>query len=207
MKLVLIVALLLLAVGAAVAYSFYRSSIGGGVQAASAGSLEQASAESAAESFYALHTRTLLGEPVALDAFAGHVTLVVNVASKCGLTPQYAELEKLHAELKDRGFSVLGFPSNDFRNQEPGTPEQILEFCSSTYGVTFPMFEKVVVTGEQKSEIYQFLARELEEPTWNFTKYLVDKRGRVLYRFAPRTLPSDTELREKIEAALEESVG
>ena len=157
---------------------------------------------STAPGFYALESRTLTGDPIALAEFEGQVALVVNVASKCGLTPQYEGLEALHRELEDRGFTVLGFPSNDFMNQEPGTPEQILEFCESNYGVSFPMFEKVHVKGEEQGEVFAFLSRELDEPSWNFTKYLVDRQGRVLYRFAPRTAPDDPELREKIEAAL-----
>jgi len=153
-------------------------------------------------SFFDFETHTLLGEPLSLSAFEGKVCLVVNVASKCGLTPQYAGLEALQNELGGDDFSVLGFPSNDFQNQEPGTPEEIAEFCSKTYGVTFPMFEKMQVTGEKKSEIYQFLCADLEQPTWNFTKYLVGRDGKVLFRFAPRTEPDDDELRAKIEQAL-----
>lgn len=199
MKSVLMAVLAIVVLGGAVAAYFYRATMGGGVQAAQANSGKD---EPAVESLYALTSRTLTGDPIELKEFEGQVALVVNVASKCGLTPQYEGLEKLHDELKDRGFTVLGFPSNDFLNQEPGTPEQILEFCSSTYGVSFPMFEKVVVKGDAKAPVYQLLTRNLEEPTWNFTKYLVDRQGRVLYRFAPRTEPSDPDLRAKIEAAL-----
>ena len=154
------------------------------------------------DSFFEFETRTLLGEPSSLSAFEGKVCLVVNVASKCGLTPQYAGLEALQRELGDEEFTVLGFPSNDFQNQEPGPPEEIAEFCSKTYGVTFPMFEKMRVTGEEKSEIYRFLSANLEPPTWNFTKYLVGRDGKVLYRFAPRTEPDDAGLRAKIAEAL-----
>lgn len=199
MKSVLLAILAIVVVGGAVAAYFYRATMGGGVQSAQASSGQ---IEPDVESLYALSSRTLTGEPIELKQFEGQVALVVNVASKCGLTPQYAGLEQLHDELKDRGFTVLGFPSNDFLNQEPGTAEQILEFCSSTYGVSFPMFEKAVVKGDAKSPVYQLLTRDLEEPTWNFTKYLVDRQGRVLYRFAPRTEPNDPALREKIEAAL-----
>lgn len=199
MKTVLLAVLAVAIVGGAVAAYFYRATMGGGVQSANAN--PSASGEGV-DSLYQLSTRTLTGEPIDLREFAGKVALVVNVASKCGLTPQYEGLEKLQDELKDRGFTVLGFPSNDFLGQEPGTPEQILEFCSSTYGVSFPMFEKGVVKGNEKSPVYEFLTRGLEEPSWNFTKYLVDREGRVLYRFAPRTTPDDPQLREKIEAAL-----
>ncbi len=153
-------------------------------------------------SFFDFETHTLLGEPLSLSDYEGKVCLVVNVASKCGLTPQYAGLEALQSELGGDDFTVLGFPSNDFQNQEPGTPEEIAEFCSKTYGVTFPMFEKVKVTGEEKSEIYQFLCADLEQPTWNFTKYLVGRSGEVLYRFAPKTEPDDDELRARIAQAI-----
>ena len=153
-------------------------------------------------SFFEFETHTLLGEPASLSEYEGRVCLVVNVASKCGLTPQYAGLEALQGELGGDDFTVLGFPSNDFQNQEPGTPEEIAEFCSKTYGVTFPMFEKMQVTGDEKSEIYQFLCADLEQPTWNFTKYLVGRDGEVLHRFAPRTEPDDDELRAKIAQAL-----
>ena len=151
-----------------------------------------------------LATRTLEGETVTLDAYEGRVALVVNVASKCGLTPQYGALVALNDTYEERGLSILGFPSNDFLGQEPGTAEEIRSFCSTNYGVDFPLFEKVVVKGEEKCEIYRFLtAGGLEEPTWNFTKYLVGRDGRVIARFAPKTTPNDPEL----IAALEEALG
>jgi len=193
MKILSVVAAVALLV-AGVATFAYRSTVGGSVQAAQA--------EDVAATFYDLETHTLEGEDAELADWEGKVALVVNVASKCGLTPQYEGLEALHKEFSERGFTVLGFPSNDFMGQEPGTPEEIRTFCSETYGVTFPMFEKSVVTGDTKSPVYQFLTRELEEPTWNFTKYLVDRSGRVLYRFPPQTKPEDAELRAKIESAL-----
>ena len=192
----LLIPFVVIAVLAAGAFFVHRSTVGGGVQAATAAE------ETTAGSFYALETRTLEGEEISLAEWDGRVALVVNVASKCGLTPQYEGLEALHRELSDRGFAVLGFPSNDFMNQEPGSPSEIRAFCSDTYGVTFPMFEKVAVKGEAKSPVYEHLTRELEEPTWNFTKYLVDRSGTVLYRFPPQTAPDDEDLRAKIEAAL-----
>lgn len=155
-------------------------------------------------SFYGLPAQGLLGEEAPLSAYRGKVALVVNLASKCGLTPQYAGLEKLHRELAPRGFVILGFPSNDFQNQEPGTPQEIRAFCDAEYGVTFPLFAKTQVKGGDKSEIYRFLTRELDEPSWNFTKYLVDREGRVRQRFDPRTAPDDPKLRAAIEAALQE---
>jgi glutathione peroxidase len=155
------------------------------------------------ESFYDLKTKTLQGKPADLSQYKGKVTLVVNVASQCGLTPQYAGLEKLHGELKGRGFSVLGFPSNDFGGQEPGTSEEIATFCKKNYGVTFPMFEKVVTkAGADQSPVYGFLGNGRELPSWNFGKYVVGKDGKVVKFFPSKTPPDAPELREAIDAAL-----
>ena len=133
------------------------------------------------DSLYALTAKTLQGKELSLSRFAGKVTLVVNVASECGFTPQYAGLEKLHREHSKRGFSVLGFPSNEFGAQEPGSSEQIATFCERNYGVTFPMFEKVVTKpGPAQSPIYAFLGLGGHLPSWNFAKYLVDKAGKVI---------------------------
>ncbi len=173
------------------------------LRSATAAGVQQAEAGADTGSFYDLTTRTLAGEPTTLSAWKGRVTLVVNTASKCGLTPQYEGLEKLHRELAGAGFAVLGFPSNDFMGQEPGTPEEIRAFCDTKYQVTFPLFEKVAVKGDGKCDLYRFLtAGGLEEPTWNFTKYLVGRDGRVIARFGPRTAPDAPELREAIDAAL-----
>jgi glutathione peroxidase len=156
----------------------------------------------ATKSFYDLTTRTLEGEDSPLSAHAGKVALVVNVASRCGYTPQYAGLEALHRELAPRGFTVLGFPSNDFGFQEPGSAEEIRSFCSTKYDVSFPLYEKRHVKGKKKDEVYAFLTRDLEEPGWNFTKYLVGRDGRVIARFDKKVKPEDAELREAIEDAL-----
>jgi len=151
-----------------------------------------------------LKTHTLAGEPAELEDWRGQVALVVNVASKCGLTPQYEGLQALYGELKDDGFVILAFPSNDFMGQEPGTHAEIREFCSANYGVTFPMFEKVKVKGRNKGEIYAWLTSTgLEEPTWNFTKYLVGRDGKIISRFAPRTKPDDREMAAAIRSALD----
>jgi len=156
-----------------------------------------------AESFYALQTTTLQGKPASLADYAGKVTLVVNVASKCGFTPQYAGLQKLHDEFASRGFSVLGFPSNDFGGQEPGTAEEIATFCQKNYGVTFPMFAKVVTkAGEGQSPIYAFLGKGGELPAWNFGKYLVGRDGKVVAYFPSKVAPESKELRDAIEKAL-----
>lgn len=155
------------------------------------------------DSFYALQTTTLQGRPANLADYAGKVTLVVNVASKCGYTPQYGGLQKLHEELASRGFSVLGFPSNDFAGQEPGTPEEIAEFCKKNYGVTFPMFAKVATkAGEGQSPVYAFLGKGGELPSWNFGKYLVGRDGKVVAYFPSKVAPDAKELRAAIEAAL-----
>jgi glutathione peroxidase len=154
------------------------------------------------QSLFEFETHTLLGEEVSLDQYAGRVCLVVNVASKCGLTPQYEGLQALYTELGGDDFTILAFPSNDFMDQEPGSPEEIASFCDKEYGVTFPMFEKVHVKGDEKSPIYEFLSADLEEPTWNFTKYLVGRDGKVLHRFDPRTKPEDPQLRKRIEDAI-----
>jgi glutathione peroxidase len=192
----IIFAMLLLAAGMLDLYVLPR------LAAAEADGRAVVTQQALAQSLYDLRTRSLEGEPVALDAWRGQVALVVNVASRCGLTPQYAGLEKLYRELASRGFVVLGFPSNDFLNQEPGNAVEIRNFCEMNYGVTFPLFEKVRVKGDRKSEVYRFLTGEYEEPNWNFTKYLVDRDGGVLARFGPRTPPDDPRLRQAIEKAL-----
>ena len=152
--------------------------------------------------------KTLSGEDSSLGALAGKTLLVVNVASKCGLTPQYAALEALHARLADRGFSVVGFPCNQFMGQEPGTAEEIEEFCSTTYGVTFPMFEKIEVNGEGRHPIYDELTAVPDadgaagDVQWNFEKFLLGPDGTVLARFRPRTVPDDPEVLAAIEKHL-----
>ena len=135
--------------------------------------------------------------------FGGDVLLIVNTASKCGYTPQYDGLEALHAKYKDRGFAVLGFPSNDFLGQEPGSEKQIEEFCRLTYGVKFPMFEKVVVKGEGATPLYRELAAATgQAPGWNFHKYLIDRRGNVVATFPSKIKPDDPALVAQIEALL-----
>ncbi len=157
----------------------------------------------AVTSFYDLKTRTLAGTSADLAEYRGKVSLVVNVASKCGYTPQYDGLEKLHRELKGKGFNVLGFPSNDFGGQEPGSAEEIATFCKLTYDVTFPMFEKVVTQkGKEQSPVYAFLGGSGQLPAWNFAKYLVDKQGRVVAFFPSDVTPADPALRSAITKAL-----
>ena len=136
-------------------------------------------------------------------AYAGQVLLVVNTASKCGFTPQYEALEAMHAKYKDRGFAVLGFPSNDFMGQEPGSEKQIQDFCKLTYGVKFPMFEKVHVKGSETTPFYRALAAATgEAPGWNFHKYLIDRNGKVVASFGSRTTPTDPAFVAKVEALI-----
>jgi len=154
-------------------------------------------------SFYDLKTQTLAGQPADLAAYRGKVTLVVNTASECGYTPQYEGLEQLHREMSAKGFSVLGFPSNDFGSQEPGTAQEIAEFCRKNYGVTFPMFAKLVTRpGPNQSPIYTFLGSSGNLPSWNFAKYLIGKDGAVVGFFPSAVTPESTELRGAIAKAL-----
>lgn len=154
-------------------------------------------------SLYDIKTQTLLGQPADLSIYRGRVTLVVNVASYCGYTPQYTGLEKLHRDLSSKGFSVLGFPSNDFGEQEPGTPQQIADFCRKTYDVTFPMFAKVSTEpGAGQSPVYTFLGKSGHLPQWNFAKYVIDKNGHVVAFFPSDVTPESSELLSAISKAL-----
>lgn len=157
--------------------------------------------------FYAAEARTLEGQPAPLAQYRGRVTLVVNVASECGYTPQYAGLQQLFERYEGRGLTVLGFPSNDFGRQEPGSAEEIRAFCSSKYRVKFPMFEKVQTKpGPEQSPIYALLGKGAGTlPKWNFGKYLVGRSGKVLKFFPSDTTPESAELAAAIEAALAES--
>ncbi|WP_339545713.1 glutathione peroxidase [Pseudomonas sp. RA_35y_Pfl2_P32] len=156
--------------------------------------------------FHDLTLKTLDDLDLPLAPFKGRVVLVVNVASKCGLTPQYAALENLYQQYKARGFSVLGLPCNQFAGQEPGTADEIKDFCSHTYGVSFPLSSKLDVNGHERHQLYRLLAGEgAEFPgdiTWNFEKFLLGKDGRVLARFSPRTAPDDPAVVQAIEKAL-----
>jgi glutathione peroxidase len=143
------------------------------------------------------------GSAATLREYAGDVLLAVNVASECGLTPQYAGLEHLQEELGGRGFRVLGFPCNQFGAQEPGTNEEIATFCSTKYAVTFPLFDKIDVNGAERHPLYAALtASEPGDITWNFEKFLIGRDGRVVARFAPTIKPEDPALREAIDTAL-----
>jgi glutathione peroxidase len=153
-------------------------------------------------SLHQITLRTLDGKAQSLAAYQGKVVLAVNVASECGYTPQYAGLQKLYTDYKDRGLVVLGFPCNQFGGQEPGTPAQIQGFCQKNYGVSFPLFEKVAVKGADQAPVYQFLTAKHGEPAWNFHKYLVGKDGQVIKAFGSGVAPESAELKAAIEAAL-----
>lgn len=156
---------------------------------------------------YSFSVKTIDGEDRSLSAYKGKVLLIVNVASKCGYTPQYEGLEKLYEQYKDRGFMVLGFPANNFLWQEPGTDAEIREFCSATYGVSFDMFSKISVKGSDQHPLYTYLTEESPARgavKWNFQKYLVDRQGNVLAKFAPGVEPLDDEIVKALEAALNE---
>ncbi len=156
--------------------------------------------------FHELVLDALDGKPLPLEPLKGKVVLVVNVASKCGLTPQYAALENLYQKYKAQGFSVLGLPCNQFAGQEPGTEEEIQSFCSLNYGVSFALSSKLEVNGSDRHQLYRLLAGEgAEFPgdiTWNFEKFLVGPDGRVLARFSPRTAPDEASVIQAIEKAL-----
>jgi glutathione peroxidase len=151
-------------------------------------------------SIYDIPVKTLAGEDSSLGSLSGKTLLVVNVASKCGLTPQYTALERLHEQFADRGFAVVGFPCNQFGGQEPGSAEQIAEFCSAAYGVSFPMFEKIEVNGPGRHAIYTELTAapdpdgEAGDIQWNFEKFLLRPDGTVAARFRPRTTPDSPEV-------------
>jgi glutathione peroxidase len=150
------------------------------------------------------------GKPVSLDQYRGSVVLIVNVASKCGLTPQYASLQRLYTELHDQGFVVLGIPANEFGKQEPGTDAEIQEFCSTNYAVTFPLFSKIVVKGEGLHPLYTFLTDNTTNPQfsgeieWNFAKFLLNRKGEIVARIPASVDPAEPEIRARIESLLAE---
>ena len=178
------------------------------------------------DTLFDIPLKTIAGDDTTLAPYKGHVLLIVNTASKCGLTPQYEGLEKLYSTYKHCGFDILGFPANDFAGQEPGTNQEIQKFCEMTFNISFPMFEKVVATGPNKSPLYRTLTNaqpvariadpefknnlrgygltvhDAPELTWNFEKFLVNRKGQVVARFAPDTLPTDPALISAIEREL-----
>jgi len=161
-----------------------------------------ATSEDPVTSFHQLSARTIEGAEQSFSTYAGKVVLAVNTASECGATPQYAGLEALWKQYRDKGLVVLGFPSNDFGGQEPGSDKEVQSFCQVRYGVTFPLFSKSVVKGADASPVFRFLAAKNGEPQWNFHKYLVDKHGAVVSAFGTKVAPEDTALRAAIDKAL-----
>jgi len=160
------------------------------------------------KSIYDFTMKSIDGQQVSLGSYSGKVVLVVNVASKCGFTPQYTALEALYEKYKDKGFVIVGIPANNFMSQEPGTDDEIKKFCSSKYSVTFPMMSKVSVKGDDKAPLYAFLTDKSVDPQfggdikWNFTKFLFDRSGKPVARFEPATKPDSPEVTAAIEAAL-----
>lgn len=155
--------------------------------------------------FYDFTAKKMNGIEVKMDEYKGKVLLVVNTASKCGFTPQLAELEQMYKDYKDKGFEIIGFPCNQFANQDPGSNKEISDFCLINYGVTFTMFEKIDVNGENTHPIYKYLKSNAKgifgnEIKWNFTKFLIDVEGNVVDRFAPTTTPN--KIRKDIEKLL-----
>ncbi len=160
---------------------------------------------SKASTIYDFKMKDIDGKEKDLGDYKGKVLLVVNVASKCGLTPQYEGLEKIYKKYHDQGFEVLGFPANEFMGQEPGTDAEIKTFCTGKYDVTFPMFSKVVVKGEGANPLYQWLLAQTpnhNDIEWNFAKFVIGKDGQVIKRFAPTVKPEDKEITEAITSAL-----
>lgn len=156
----------------------------------------------AASSVHEFTMNSIDGKPVALSSYKGKVLLLVNVASKCGYTPQYTGLESLYKQYKDKGLVIVGIPANNFGGQEPGTDEEIKTFCTRTYSVTFPMLSKVSVKGSDMTPLYGYLTQEGGDVKWNFTKFLVGKDGKVISRFESKVKPDAPELTGAIESAL-----
>ena len=160
------------------------------------------------KSIYDFTMNSIDGEATPLSKFQGQVVLVVNVASRCGFTPQYAALEKVYEKYKDRSFVIVGFPANNFGGQEPGTNQEIKTFCATKYNVTFPMMAKVSVKGDDKTPLYQFLTDKTSNPStggeiqWNFTKFLIGPDGRPVARFEPNVKPDDPQVTTAIEKEL-----
>src|SRR6202041_384913 len=163
----------------------------------------------AATSIYDFTLPSIDGKPLPLANFKGKVVLVVNVASRCGFTPQYSALESTYEKFKDQGFVILGFPANNFGSQEPGTNQEIKTFCQTKYSVTFPMYAKVSVKGDDQTPLYAYLTTQANpaaagEIKWNFTKFLVDRNGNVVKRFEPDVTPDSPEVIAAIEKALKQ---
>lgn len=171
--------------------------------------LVMATSLQAASGIYGFTLNSIDGKPAPLADYKGKVVLIVNVASQCGYTPQYSALESIYEKYKDQGFVIVGFPANNFGAQEPGTNEEIKTFCSRKYNVTFPMYSKISVKGDDKTPLYQFLTDKTANPStggeikWNFTKFLVGRDGKIVARFEPAVKPDAPQVVEAIEKALQ----
>jgi len=180
----------------------------GGAPALLASAKKPVSTPVSAGSIHAFTVNDIDGSPVKLEKYRGQVVMIVNVASKCGFTPQYEGLQKLYTDYKESGLVVLGFPANNFMKQEPGSDAEIKEFCSLNFGVTFPMFSKISVKGEDIHPLYAWLTSKQSNPefagdiAWNFNKFLIGRDGKVIARFGSRTKPEDAELVDAVKKAL-----
>jgi glutathione peroxidase len=167
-----------------------------------------ATATAQTKGIYGFTMKSIDGDPVSLGSFKGKVVMLVNVASKCGYTPQYSALESIYEKYKDRGFVIVGVPANNFAQQEPGTNDEIKTFCSRKYNVKFPMMAKVSVKGDDKTPLYQYLTDSAQDPQfagdikWNFTKFLFDRNGNPIARFEPAVTPDSPQVQSAIESAL-----
>lgn len=167
--------------------------------------------ENVPEDLYQIAVETIDGEKTTMEQYRGRVLLIVNIAGKCGFTPQLKQLEEIYKKYQDHGFVVLGFPTNDFMNQEPRKNDEIHQFCSVTYGVDFPLFAKIVCKGSHKHDLYKFLTSSKTDPdfhgqiTWNFNKFLISRTGKVINRFSTKKSPDDEEVIKAIEDALNSS--
>jgi len=174
----------------------------------STGCVAQKTKEVPVNNLYDIEAKTIAGETIKLGNYKGKVLLIVNTASKCGFTGQYDGLQKLYETYSERGFVILGFPSNDFLRQEPGNNDEIASFCKINYGVTFPLFEKISVKGDNQHSLYAFLTSKETNPefggkvSWNFNKFLISSEGKIINRFGSRTKPDDKDLIAAIEGAL-----
>lgn len=192
---------------AAIASGFSAGAVVAGSSDPATADPASASAPAAGGSLYDFTVKDIDGKDVALSKYKGDVLLIVNTASQCGLTPQYSGLESMFKKYKDQGFRVLAFPSNNFNGQEPGTNEEIKQFCASKYQVSFDLFAKISVAGDDQAPLYKFLTNHQNKDVagkveWNFQKYLVGRDGTVIAKFNPRTKPDDSALGQQVEQAL-----
>jgi glutathione peroxidase-family protein len=182
--------------------------LAGATARSKSGVADETEKDNLSTSIYSFTVNDIDGKPISLEQYRGQVVMIVNVASKCGFTPQYQGLQKLYETYRDRGLVILGFPANNFLRQEPGNDEEIKSFCSINYGVTFPMFSKISVNGKDQHPLYKYLTGKKSNPefggsiSWNFNKFIISRDGRIIARFGSRTKPEDPEVIAAIEKAL-----